>query len=282
MRTLSSLEGEIVLVTGAAMGMGLLYAQLAVGEGATVVMWDVNAEELARAAGVLGERAHPYVVDLADAADITRAASVVRAEIGDPTVVINNAGIVRGKLFVDHDHDSDIELTMRINALAPMHVTREFLPAMIASPRESRIVNIASAAGLLSNPRMSVYSSSKWAVVGWSDSLRLELGMSGSPQVKVTTVCPSYITTGMFAGARGPRLTPLMKPDAVVARVWRAMKRGTPMLMLPAMVPVSKFARGVLPLRAWDFLAGRVFRVYSSMDEFTGRPQRSAGAREDN
>ena len=282
MRTLSSLESEIVLVTGAAMGMGLLYAQLAAGEGATVVMWDVNAEELARAAGVLGERAHPYVVDLADAADITRAASVVRAEIGDPTVVINNAGIVRGKLFVDHDHDSDIELTMRINALAPMHVTREFLPAMIASPRESRIVNIASAAGLLSNPRMSVYSSSKWAVVGWSDSLRLELGMSGSPQVKVTTVCPSYITTGMFAGARGPRLTPLMKPDAVVARVWRAMKRGTPMLMLPAMVPVSKFARGVLPLRAWDFLAGRVFRVYSSMDEFTGRPQRSAGAREDN
>ena len=282
MRTLSSLEGEIVLVTGAAMGMGLLYAQLAAGEGATVVMWDVNAEELARAAGVLGERAHPYVVDLADAADITRAASVVRAEIGDPSVVINNAGIVRGKLFVDHDHASDIELTMRINALAPMHVTREFLPAMIASPRESRIVNIASAAGLLSNPRMSVYSSSKWAVVGWSDSLRLELAMSGSPQVKVTTVCPSYITTGMFAGARGPRLTPLMKPDAVVARVWRAMKRGTPMLMLPAMVPVSKFARGVLPLRAWDFLAGRVFRVYSSMDEFTGRPQRSAGAREDN
>ena len=282
MRTLSSLDGEIVLVTGAAMGMGRLYARLAAGEGATVVLWDVNAEELARAAGELGERAHPYVVDLADAADITRAAALVRAEVGDPAVVINNAGIVRGKLFAEHDHDSDIELTMRINALAPMHVTREFLPAMIASPRESRIVNIASAAGLLSNPRMSVYSSSKWAVVGWSDSLRLELGMSGSPQVKVTTVCPSYITTGMFAGARGPRLTPLMKPDAVVARVWAAMKRGTPMLMLPAMVPVSKFARGILPLRAWDFLAGRVFRVYSSMDEFTGRPQGVAGGQDDN
>ena len=120
MRTLSSLDGEIVLVTGAAMGMGRLYARLAAGEGATVVLWDVNAEELARAAGELGERAHPYVVDLADAADITRAAALVRAEVGDPAVVINNAGIVRGKLFVEHDHDSDIELTMRINALAPM------------------------------------------------------------------------------------------------------------------------------------------------------------------
>ena len=83
-----------------------------------------------------------------------------------------------------------------INALAPMHITREFLPAMLAAGRDCRIVNIASAAGLVSNPRMSVYSASKWAVVGWSDSLRLEL--RGTP-VRVTTVCPSYVTTGMFA-----------------------------------------------------------------------------------
>ena len=276
-----TLRGEIVLITGAAMGMGRLFARLAVDEGATVVLWDVDAIGLARTAEELGAAAHPYVVDLADVADITRVAALVRAEVGDPTVVINNAGIVRGKLFVEHDQLVDIELTMRINALAPMHVTREFLPAMIARSGESRIVNIASAAGLLSNPRMSVYSSSKWAVVGWSDSLRLELSMSGSPQVKVTTVCPSYITTGMFAGARGPRLTPLMQPDEVVARVWAAMKRGRPMLMMPAMVPVSKFARGILPLRAWDFLAGRVFRVYNSMDDFTGRPQAAAGGRED-
>ncbi|MGV8884916.1 MAG: SDR family oxidoreductase [Microbacteriaceae bacterium] len=275
-------KGEIVLVTGAAMGMGRLYARLAAAEGASVVLWDVNAEELARTAAELGDRAHPYVVDLADPADIVRVAALVRSEVGDPTILINNAGIVRGKLFVEHDHDVDIELTMKINALAPMHVTREFLAAMIARTGESRIVNIASAAGLLSNPRMSVYASSKWALVGWSDSLRLELRMAGSPQVKVTTVCPSYITTGMFAGVRGPRLTPLMSPDAVVARVWAAMKRGQPMLMLPAMVRVSKFARGILPLRAWDFVAGKVFRVYNSMDEFTGRPQASVRAPSDN
>ena len=266
MRTVA---GSIVLVTGAAMGMGRLYARLAADEGATVVLWDVNAELLAATAAEIRDRARPYVVDLADPADVIRVAALVRAEVGDPTVLINNAGIVRGKLFVEHDHSSDIDLTMRINALAPMHVTREFLPGMLASGQESRIVNIASAAGLISNPRMSVYAASKWAVVGWSDSLRLELAGSG---VKVVTVCPSYISTGMFDGAKGPLLTPLMKPDAVVARVWRAMKRGTPQLMMPAMVPVSKVFRGILPLPVWDFLAGRVFRVYSSMDGFTGRP----------
>jgi all-trans-retinol dehydrogenase (NAD+) len=153
-----------------------------------------------------------------------------------------------------------------------MHVTREFLPGMIAHRGHCRIVNIASAAGLIANPRMSVYAASTWAVVGWSESLRLELALGGSPHVMVTTVCPSFITTGMFAGAKGPRLTPFMAPDAVVARVWAGMKKGRPMLMLPAMVSVSKVVRGVLPVRAWDIVAGRVFRVYDSMDDFTGRP----------
>jgi short-subunit dehydrogenase len=268
---MKTINGAIVLITGAAMGMGKLYAELAVSEGATVVLWDVNAELLAATAEELGSAAHPYVVDISSTDAIVQAAARVRAEVGDPSILINNAGIVRGKLFVEHEHGSDIDLTMRINAIAPMHVTREFLPAMIANPQESRIVNIASAAGLLSTPRMSVYSSSKWALVGWSDSLRLELRMSGSKQVKVTTVCPSFISTGMFAGVKAPRLTPLMSPDAVVARVWRAMKAGKPTLMLPFMVRVSKLSRGVLPLRTWDFLAGRVFRVYNAMDAFTGR-----------
>jgi all-trans-retinol dehydrogenase (NAD+) len=267
-----TLRGAIVLITGAAMGMGALYARRAAAEGAIVVLWDVNAQLLAEVAAGIGPAARPYVVDLSDREDIARVAALVRSEVGDPVVVVNNAGIVRGKLFVEHDAESDIELTMRVNAIAPMLVTREFLPAMLSDRGESRIVNIASAAGLLPNPRMSVYAASKWAVVGWSDSLRLELALSGSERVRVTTVCPSFITTGMFAGARGPRLTPLMSPERVVARVWEAMKKGTPMLMLPAMVPVSKFVRGVLPVRAWDFVAGRVFRVYNSMDEFTGRP----------
>ena len=264
-----TVEGSVVLITGAASGMGLLYARKAVAErAAAVVLWDVDAAGLAAASAELGSTARAFTVNVSSLDEIGAAARRVIAEVGVPDVLINNAGIVRGKLFVDHDQLGDIAATMAINALAPMHITREFLPGMLAKNTHARIVNIASAAGLVSNPRMSVYSGSKWAVVGWSDSLRLELGRTN---IRVTTVAPSFITTGMFAGAKGPRLTPLMDPQDVVDRAWRAMKRGKPLLMLPAMVHVAKVMKGILPIRAWDFVGGRVFRVYNSMDSFTGR-----------
>jgi short-subunit dehydrogenase len=264
-----SVEGKIVLITGAASGMGLLYARTAVAEGAaSVVLWDVDATGLAAASAELGASARGYTVNVASLEEIEDAARRVIAEVGIPDLLINNAGIVRGKLFAEHDQLRDIAATMAINALAPMHITREFLQGMLAKGTEARIVNIASAAGLVSNPRMSVYSGSKWAVVGWSDSLRLELRRTN---IRVTTVAPSFITTGMFAGAKGPRLTPLMDPRTVVDRVWRGMKRGKPLLMLPAMVHVAKVMKGILPIRAWDFVGGRVFRIYNSMDAFTGR-----------
>ncbi|WP_104111397.1 SDR family oxidoreductase [Arthrobacter sp. N199823] len=273
--TIESLSNATVLITGAAMGMGRMYAQLAVADHAAhVVLWDINEEQLAAAAADLsgrGSTIHSYVVDVSKLEDIEAAAEKVRNDVGTPDILINNAGIVRGKYFWEHDQRSDIAATMAINTLALMHITREFLPAMIEGGRTSRIVNVASAAGLLANPRMSVYSSSKWAVIGWSDSLRLELVQAGHDHVKVTTFCPSYIKTGMFEGARGPLLTPLMEPEAVTERVWRAMKEGTPILMMPWTVKLGSALRGVLPTAAWDVVAGRVFGVYKSMEHFTGR-----------
>lgn len=273
--TIESLSNATVLITGAAMGMGKMYAHLAVQDHAAhVILWDINAESLAAAVAELGGKGsviHSYVVDVSKLEDIEAAAEKVRTEVGTPDILINNAGIVRGKYFWEHDQRSDIAATMAINALALMHITREFLPAMIDGGRTSRIVNVASAAGLLANPRMSVYSSSKWAAIGWSDSLRLELKQAGHHHIKVTTFCPSYIKTGMFEGARGPLMTPLMEPAAVTERVWRAMKEGTPMLMMPWTVKLSTALRGILPIAAWDVVAGRVFGVYKSMEHFTGR-----------
>lgn len=273
--TIESLSNATVLITGAAMGMGKMYAHLAVQDHAAhVILWDINAESLAAAVAELGGKGsviHSYVVDVSKLEDIEAAAEKVRTEVGTPDILINNAGIVRGKYFWEHDQRSDIAATMAINALALMHITREFLPAMIDGGRTSRIVNVASAAGLLANPRMSVYSSSKWAAIGWSDSLRLELKQAGHHHIKVTTFCPSYIKTGMFEGARGPLMTPLMEPAAVTERVWRAMKEGTPMLMMPWTVKLSTALRGILPIAAWDVVAERVFGVYKSMEHFTGR-----------
>lgn len=268
--------GSVVVVTGAGMGMGELYAHRAVASGAPgVALWDIDREQVNRVAADLtrlGVTARAYVVNVADRKAVAKAAAQTLADFGRVDVLINNAGIVRGKRFWEHDAESDIELTMQVNTLAPMWITRELLPAMMKSGRRARILNVASAAGTLANPGMSVYAASKWAMIGWSESLRLELEADKHPQITVTTFCPSYISTGMFAGARGPLLTPIMTPKKAVDAAWNGLLAGRALVMKPWTVKLAMALRGVLPTRAWDVIAGRVFHVYSSMDAFTGRP----------
>lgn len=256
------------------MGLGKLFAQRAVAEGAAaVVLWDVNedavfatADELAEAGGTV----HAFVVDVSVPEAIATAAASVLADVGPVHVLINNAGIVRGNsYFWEGPSETEIALTMAINSVAPMLVTRAFLPGMIDATMDCRILNIASSAGLVANPRMSVYAASKWAAVGWSDSVRLELEQAGHDHVKITTVCPTYINTGMFDGAKGIFLTPMLEQDDVVADSWKEMLRGGPFLITPWTSRLNKVLSGVLPVRLRDFyldLAG----VYHSMDEFTG------------
>lgn len=273
-----NVAGSRILITGAAMGMGRLYAERAVAEGAeTVILWDINKEALAETTKALRVHADnrqeivPMLVDIGERTAIEKASANVIANHGGVDVIINNAGVVRGTYFWEHENERDTEFIMKINALAPMFITHEFLIGMMEGKRPSRIVNIASAAGTLSNPKMSVYASSKWALIGWSDSVRLELKQQHIDNVKVTTVCPSYIATGMFEGVKGPLMTPIMQPDYVVNKVWKAMLAGKPMLMLPWTVHLSKVLKGILPQRWFDAIADNIFGVYNTMDKFTGR-----------
>ncbi|MGH8432004.1 MAG: SDR family oxidoreductase [Solimonas sp.] len=272
---MDTVAGKKILITGAAMGMGRIYAQLAVREKAgAVVLWDINQVELEKTTAELkaqGGMVFGHVVDVSKLEAILAAAEQVRRDIGDIDILFNNAGVVRGKYFWEHDHLKDTWFTMSINALAPMYITREFLPTMIASGRESRVVNIASAAGLVSNPRMSVYCGSKWAATGWSDSVRLELEQAGHRHVRVLTVNPTYISTGMFAGAKGMLLTPILDPETVVRRVWKAMKKGRARLILPWTVYIATALKGLLPLVIYDFIAAHIMGIYKTMDEFKGR-----------
>ncbi|MFU8946311.1 SDR family NAD(P)-dependent oxidoreductase [Mycetocola zhadangensis] len=265
-----------VLITGGASGMGRLYAERAIREeAASVTLWDIDPLALDATASALsgyGTVVHTRVVDVSQLGNVRDAARHELDAGRVPDVLINNAGIVRGNdYFWNTDSERDTEPTMRINAIAPMHVTREFLPAMIAdNGHQKRILNVASAAGTLSNPRMSVYAASKWALIGWSDSVRLELERSGNHHVKITTFCPSYVSTGMFEGARGPLMTPLLAPDVAVSRAWQAMLSGKPFRMTPWTVTLARGLKGILPTAAWDVVADRVFSVYSTMDDFTG------------
>lgn len=275
----SAVRGAVVLVTGAARGMGELYARRAAKEGATAVaLWDVDVETASKVAADIsaqGVRAQAFGVDVSDLDAVREGVAATREAFGDVDVLINNAGIVRGIPFWEHDPKRDIELTMRINTLALMWITREVLPAMMADrTRQKRILNIASAAGTLANPNMSLYASSKWAVIGWSESMRLELERTGHDHIAVTTFCPSYVSTGMFDGARGPLLTPILTPERAVDAAWKGMLAGRPIVSKPWTVKLSMAARGVLPTRAWDVLADKVFKVYSSMDDFRGHKTR--------
>lgn len=274
-----TVAGSRILITGAAMGMGRLYAERAVAEGAALVLlWDVNKTQLVETVRELtaSARAPQQVVgttiDISDAKAVEKACADVIKKHGGVDVIINNAGVVTGALFVDHAPERGIDLTMRVNAIAPMLITRAFLPGMIAGGSDARVVNISSASAFVSNPRMSVYAASKWAMLGWSDTVRLELEQMKVRNVKVLTVCPSYISTGMFAGAKGPLLMPIMKPGYVVWRVWTEMVRGKKnLLILPPMARISTLVKGILPQGAYDWVADKIFGVYHTMDQFTGR-----------
>ncbi|MBV7703053.1 SDR family NAD(P)-dependent oxidoreductase [Nocardia nova] len=273
---MDTVAGKRVLITGAAMGLGKSFAQRAVREqAADVMLWDVNETALKQTAAELSSgsvsRVHHYVVDVSDQQSIIDAAAAVRSEVGDIDVLVNNAGIVRGNgYFWETENRADIDKTMAINSLAPMYIALEFLPAMVQRKTPARVLNIASSAALVSNPRMSVYAASKWAALGWSDSVRLELEQSGNEHVKVTTVCPTYINTGMFNGAKGFWFTPILEQEEVVDTAWREMKNGAALVVLPWTSRLNRAISGLLPLKVRDFYLNKV-GVYHSMDEFTGR-----------
>lgn len=280
-----SVKGKRVLVTGGAMGMGRLFAERAIAEQASaVVLWDVDESALNDTLTELidGPASAPgsdvevsgYIVDVADATAVADTAAAVLDDLDRIDVLINNAGVVRGNnYFWETDLERDTKLTIDVNTLAPMYVAHEFLPAMIAAPGECRMINLASAAGFTPNPRMAVYAASKWAVIGWSDSVRLELKQAGFDHVKVTTVCPYYVRTGMFDGAKSAPLLPILEPAEVVEEAWSAMLAGRPFVVLPKTVMLSEMLKGVVPTGVRDFIADHVIGVYHTMDDFTGRTE---------
>jgi len=271
-----SVKGKHVLVTGAAMGMGRMFVERAIAEGAAaVVLWDIDESALNDTIDELdgGDSVvSGYIVDVSDSSAVADTAAAVLDDLGRIDMLVNNAGVVRGnQYFWETDLERDARFTIDVNTLAPMYVAHAFLPAMIAAPGECRLLNLASAAGFTPNPRMAAYAASKWAVIGWSDSVRLELKQAGHDHVKVTTVCPYYVNTGMFDGAKSAPLLPILEPADVVDEAWTSTLDGHPFVVMPRTVQLSEILKGLVPIDVRDFIADRVVGVYHTMDDFTGR-----------
>ena len=261
------LAGARLLVTGGTLGIGRLMAAGAIERGAEVVLWARDAERGGQVAAELGPRARFTAVDVTDADAVATAA----AALGRVDVVVNNAGHVSGKPFLDLTEE-DVRRSFEVNTLAQYRLTRLVLPAMLERDHGT-IVHVASAAGLIGTARMTDYAGSKHAVVGFNEALRAELRERGS-QVNALVVCPFFIDTGMFAGvSAGVRwLLPILKEADVARRVLDAIESGRQRLVLPPAVHLLPPAR-LLPVRAFDAVVD-LLGVNRAMDGFTGRARK--------
>ena len=263
-----------VLITGGASGIGKIMGRIALEKGAkALIIWDVNQESLEATAtefassGRYRGRVYTYKVDITNSDLVAQTYQQVLSDCGPVDILINCAGIVRGNNTFDQQSLQDIRLTMEVNAIAPMVITQQILPDMLRRNR-GHICNIASAGGMLGNPKMSVYGASKWAVIGWSESMRIELQQRKSA-VHVTTVAPYFISTGMFRGVRS--IFPILKPERTAKKIMRAIERNTIFRGIPFGFHFIRFWQAILPLRVFDWLFGTVFGIYRTMDHFTGR-----------
>jgi short-subunit dehydrogenase len=263
-------KGKSVLITGGASGIGKIMGRIVLEKGGKLIIWDVNAAGIESTLQEFKPRGNAvgYTIDLADLNAIQPTALQVKKEHGIPDLIINNAGIIVGKYFEEHSIN-ELTSTININATAPMMVTHAFLKEMIERG-SGHICNIASSAGLVSNPKMSVYVASKWSLIGWSDSLRLEMQRKGT-NIHITTVNPYYIKTGMFHGVRSR--IPILHPEKTASRIMRAIALKKIFLTMPLGMHLIRFLQGILPIRVFDFIAGDLLGIYTSMDEFKGRNQ---------
>ncbi|XP_067938152.1 epidermal retinol dehydrogenase 2-like isoform X1 [Watersipora subatra] len=263
---------DTALVTGAGSGIGRALAISLAKHGCRLVLWDINEEGNEATASEIkrfGGRADTYTVDLSKREDVYKVADQVLSEVGVIDILVNNAGIVTGKTFL-HCPDALIEKSMQVNAMAHFWTTKAFLPAMIERDH-GHIVSIASTAGLVGVNGLADYCASKFAAVGFMESLCVELN-SMHKSIETTSVCTFFVKTGLFDGAstRFPSILPILETDFVVSKITDAILTNQRTLYIPKVIYSLVALKGFLPDKA-AMLLQKYTGTANSMDQFTGR-----------
>ena len=197
---MKDLTNKVVVVTGAASGIGEGIAITAARRGAHVVLADIAADRIGRVTRRLqdecGARTLEVPTDVSDPDAVEALAEAAYAEFGAVHMLFNNAGFSRYGAAWDMPME-DWKAVMDTDFYGCLYGIRAFVPRMIAAGQPSHIINTASLAGLVPTPRSAPYAAAKHALVGLSASLRYELEMEQAP-IKVTVVCPGYIKTGIL------------------------------------------------------------------------------------
>jgi NADP-dependent 3-hydroxy acid dehydrogenase YdfG len=200
---MKTLDNKVVVITGAASGIGRALAVEIAGRGARLAISDIDQEGLAataEAARNVGAREVWFdPLDVSDQAAMASYATAVADHFGAINVVINNAGVALSGRFGELTYE-DLHWIMDVNFWGVVHGTKEFLPHLIASG-DGHVVNMSSLYGLVSVPGQSAYNATKYAVRGLSEALREEMLMAGHP-VGVTVVHPGGVKTAIARNAR--------------------------------------------------------------------------------
>lgn len=230
---MKSIQGKTALVTGAASGIGRAIAFELAAAGAHLCLLDIDEPRLREVSDELREQGAPSVMtlrcDLRDRNDLDAKLDFLLAETGGIDLLVNNAGCAYLGSTVGMS-DRQWESLVALNLLAPSHIIRRLLPSM-CERGAGHIVNIASVAGLVPFKRVSAYCLTKFGLVGFSESLRIEMAKYG---VGVTTVCPGFVRTRLFESvmvsdgsrrARHPKDFLCAAPEAIALRVVKAIRR---------------------------------------------------------
>lgn len=268
---MSYFSGLRILITGAGSGIGAMMAEQLARQGAEVIVTarrKAAADQVANAIRDAGGQAAAMVLDVSKLGTFTAFRERLHKAHGPVDILINNAGVVFGGEFEKVDLKDHLN-TFQINATGLMALTHTFF-SDLAQSRQGHLVNIASASSYVGLPYGSTYAASKWAVLGFSESLRLELKERGLEHMAVTTVCPSYIDTGMFDGVRAPLLSPILSPEKVVRSILRGIQERQPLVQEPMIVKHIDLMKGTLPMPVWDFLA-KATGMSTSMKKWKGK-----------
>ncbi len=213
---MSSLEHKIIIVTGAASGIGKGIATRLIADGGTVVVSDINEDAAKQTAAELGERAYGVRTDVTDRASVDAMVEDVVARFGTIDVVVNNAGWDKVGPFVDGSVE-DWQRIIAINLYGPLHVSQATLPTLIKQGHGS-IINLGSDAARVGSSGEAVYSATKGGVVAFTKTLARELARY---QIRANAVCPGPADTPLFAGisAENPKLREALERSIPLRRL---------------------------------------------------------------
>lgn len=193
---MTQISGKTAFITGAAAGLGLAMARSFAKQGANIMLADIDRDGLEAAQAMLrseGANVASVVCDVADFASVEAAAKATIAAFGKVHILVNNAGVALGGKPGETDL-RDWRWIIDINLMGVVHGVNAFLPLISAQGEGGHIVNTASMAGHIGGPGLGAYAATKFAVVGYSESLNWDLSKQG---IGVSILCPAWVKTGI-------------------------------------------------------------------------------------